>query len=303
MSDLSFLKNWLSTNLAPDAVRNTPEEMLREFELFFTHVFNGSKDGISILDLDLTILGVNHTMQRWYAHEMPIAGRKCYEVYHHASGPCADCPTRRAIATGASQTGIVPYEDPQSVRGSQELSVFPLFDDRKRMFGVIEYVRDVTREREEEEALENLKRRLQFQSRTLKEQEVALNVLLRRGDTGEQRVAAALQGNLDALVLPLLARLRSRVEDDDTREILRLLESRLRDLTAPFVRTLSLAERGLTPRELEVASLVREGSTTKEIAAAIGISVKAVEFHRLRLRAKLGIAHSRHSLAAFLRTI
>jgi DNA-binding CsgD family transcriptional regulator len=303
MSDLSFLKDWLSTHLAPEAVRTTPEEMLREFELFFTHVFNGSRDGISILDLDLTVLGVNHTMRRWYAHEMPIAGRKCYEVYHHGSVPCAECPTRRAIATGTSQTGIVPYEDPQAVRGSQELSVFPLFDDRNRMFGVIEYVRDVTREREEEEALENLKRRLRFQSRTLEEQEIALNVLLRRGESGEQRVAAAVQSNLDALVLPLLGRLRNRAGDREIRELIRVLESRLRELTAPFVRTLSLAERGLTPRELEVASLVREGSTTKEIAAAIGISVKAVEFHRLRLRAKLGIAHSRHSLAAFLRTI
>jgi len=112
-----------------------------------------------------------------------------------------------------------------------------------------------------------------------------------------------VQSNLDALVLPLLGRLRSRAGDGEAGELIRLLECRLRELTEPFVRTLSLAERGLTPRELEVASLVREGSTTKEIAAVIGISVKAVEFHRLRLRGKLGIAHSGQNLAAFLRTI
>ena len=303
MIDLSYLEQWLFTHFSPDAVQKTPEQMLREFELFFTHVFDSSRDGISILDLDLTILGVNQTMQRWYAHEMPIAGRKCYEVYHHATRPCANCPTRTAIASGTSQSGVVPYEDPQRVRGSQELSVFPLFDDRKRMFGVIEYVRDITREREEEEVLENLKQRLQFQTRTVKEQEIALNVLLRQGHSGEQRLAAALRSNLDALILPLLARLKNRAGEGEIKELILLLESRLRELSAPFVRTLCLGEHGLTPRELEVASMVREGRTTKEIAGVLGVSIKAVEFHRLRIRKKLGVAHTGRNLSALLGTI
>ena len=298
MSDLSFLKQWLFTHLT-----RSHEEMLREFELFFVHLFDSSRDGISILDLDFTILGANTTMQRWYAHEMPITGRKCYEVYHHASSPCERCPTRRVFESGAAHTGIVPYEDPQQIRGSQELSVFPLFDDHQRMFGVIEYVRDITREREREETLENLKRRLQFQSRTLREQETALNVLLRQGQKDERRTAAAIRSNLDALVMPLLERLKGRVGDGELQDLLLLLESRLKDLTAPFVRTLSLGEHGFSPRELEVASQVREGRTTKEIAASLGVSAKAVEFHRLRIRQRLGIAHTNQSLAGLLRAL
>jgi DNA-binding CsgD family transcriptional regulator len=303
MSDLSYLKQWLFTHLSSEAVAKTPAEMLREFELFFTHVFNSSRDGISILDLDFTILGVNHTMERWYAHEMPVTGRKCYEVYHHSPTPCENCPTRRAIETRASCTGIVPFEDTAAVRGSQELSVFPLFDDRQHIFGVIEYVRDITRQREEEEALENLKRRLRFQTRTLQEQEIALNVLLREGRKDEQRVAASVRSNVDALVAPLLERLKQRAGRDDLLELIRLIETRLRELTVPFVRVLVLGDYGLTPRELEVASLVREGKTTKEIAGLFGVSVKAVEFHRLRIREKLGIAHSTRNLASFLRAI
>jgi DNA-binding CsgD family transcriptional regulator len=242
-------------------------------------------------------------MQRWYAHEMPITGRKCFEVYHNASGPCERCPTRQVIESGTSHTGVVPYEDPQAVRGSQELSVFPLFDDQQRMFGVIEYVRDITREREEEEAFENLKRRLRFQSRTLREQEIALSVLLRQGQKDERRVAAAVQANLDALVAPLITRLKRRAGEGELRELLLILESRIRELTSPFLRSLSLSEQGFSPRELEVASLVRKGGSTKEIAASLGVSVKAVEFHRLRIRRKLGIAHTRQSLSGVLRTI
>ena len=53
----------------------------------------------------------------------------------------------------------------------------------------------------------------------------------------------------------------------------------------------------LTPRQREVLQLIAEGNSTKEIAAAIGISVKTVEFHRASLAEVLGI----HSVADLTR--
>lgn len=47
--------------------------------------------------------------------------------------------------------------------------------------------------------------------------------------------------------------------------------------------------RGLSERERQVFTLVGWGRTTKEIAGLLGIGVKTVETHRLRLRDKLGV--------------
>ncbi|HEY4541786.1 MAG TPA: response regulator [Noviherbaspirillum sp.] len=46
----------------------------------------------------------------------------------------------------------------------------------------------------------------------------------------------------------------------------------------------------LSGREREVLELVLQGRQTREIAAELSISIKTVEFHRARIREKLGVA-------------
>ena len=53
----------------------------------------------------------------------------------------------------------------------------------------------------------------------------------------------------------------------------------------------------LTSREREVGQRIAEGQTTKEIAAALGLSVKTVESHRINLMRKLDI----HETATLVR--
>ncbi|HSC72381.1 MAG TPA: response regulator transcription factor [Candidatus Methylomirabilis sp.] len=45
----------------------------------------------------------------------------------------------------------------------------------------------------------------------------------------------------------------------------------------------------LTPREREVLQLIAEGKATKDIAGLLGVSVKTIESHRVRLMEKLDI--------------
>ena len=299
MSDLSFLKSWIHTRTSP-APDNGRHAMVREFEQFFAYIFNASPDGISILDLDLTILGVNTTMQRWYAHAAPIAGRKCYEVYHGRSAPCESCPTLTCCASGRPQTGLVPYEAPDQARGTQELSVFPLYDDAGRMFCLIEYVREITDLSEEERTIEALKKRIQFQDRTLHEQEIALEVLLRRGDHVERRAVADVLSNITASISPVIARLKERLAHSEHLADVQLLESLLARITSPLIARLTAQNREFTPREREIAALIAEGRTSKEIAEHLCLTVKAVDFHRMNLRRKLRMGGSAQSLQARL---
>jgi DNA-binding NarL/FixJ family response regulator len=46
----------------------------------------------------------------------------------------------------------------------------------------------------------------------------------------------------------------------------------------------------LTPRQLDVLRLLARGAATPEIAQELGVSVKAVEFHRARLKRALGLS-------------
>jgi DNA-binding CsgD family transcriptional regulator len=299
MGDLSYLKDWITARTFPGAPDGQPA-MVREFEQFFAYIFDHSPDGISILDLDFTILGVNTAMERWYAHTGPIVGRKCHEVYHGRSSPCENCPTKVTLATGRPQDAIVPYEEgPEQVRGTQELSVFPLFDDNGRMFCLIEYVREITDLAADRQIVERLKKRIQFQDQTLQEQEAALAVLLRRGDQAARRVANDVLSNIGMSVTPLIARIKERA-DAGLREDLALLEGRLARVTSPLMRRLSGRHKEFTQREREIAELILEGKSSKEIAEHFCLTVKAVDFHRMNLRRKLNMGSSGQSLQSKL---
>lgn len=131
--------------------RRQAEARIQQNERFLQAVFDGIQDGISVLDRDLNILRVNQAMERWYAHMVPLAGRKCYEAYHLRSEPCEVCPTLRAMASGTPQMGEVPLTRPGHSGGWLELYAFPTFDDQGQPSGVIEYVRDITERRRMEQ--------------------------------------------------------------------------------------------------------------------------------------------------------
>jgi DNA-binding CsgD family transcriptional regulator len=300
MSDLSYLKSWIHTRTASPPDGNGRHAMVREFEHFFTYIFNNSPDGISILDLDFTILGVNTTMERWYAHAARIVGRRCHEVYHGRATPCENCPTVTCRSTGRPQTGIVPYEAPERARGAQELSVFPLYDDSGKLFCLIEYVREISDLSEGERTVETLKKRIQFQDQTLHEQEIALEVLLRRGDHAECRAVNDVLANITASISPVVARLKERLSGSEHLADLVLLESLLNRITSPLIGRLTAQHREFTPREREIATLIAEGRTSKEIAEHLCLTIKAIDFHRMNLRKKLRMGGSTQSLQARL---
>jgi hypothetical protein len=300
VNDLSFLRSWLHARNPVGTTDREHEKLIEEFEQFFDYIFNNSKDGISILDPDLTILGVNSSLESWYSHRKPLVGKKCHKCYHDRAEPCENCPSLVAIRSGRPQVGLASYEAPGGGKGTQELSVFPLFDNRRILFGVIEYVRDITDLNEEARVIENLKRRIQFQDQTLAEQETALDVLLKRGDKAERRLAGEIMDNISSLVEPAVERLKRKFPEAGASAEMALLESRLRDIAAPLVGRLALAQCGLTRREEEIASLVLEGKSSKEISVLLCVSSRAVDFHRLNIRKKLRLDNPDVNLRSFL---
>jgi PAS domain S-box-containing protein len=135
--------------------RKRVEEALRESKNFLLNIFSSIQDGISILDTGLNITRVNHAIEKWYSHTMPLVGKKCYEAYHERNKPCDECPVIKTLETGQPACEVVPkrHSGGKTV-GWLELYSFPIVDDCTGQFqGVIEYVRDITERRRMEEAL------------------------------------------------------------------------------------------------------------------------------------------------------
>jgi len=131
------------------------DEALCAGEEFLSNVFGSIQDGISILDKDYTIIRVNPTMEKWYAHQMPLIGKKCYQAYHGRNIYCQVCPTRHTLETKEAAYEVVPLTGANgTIIGWLDLYSFPLLDSvTGEVTGVIEYVRDITSRKQTNDAL------------------------------------------------------------------------------------------------------------------------------------------------------
>jgi PAS domain S-box-containing protein len=137
--------------------RKKSENLIEAKEKFLNDVFDSIQDGISILDKDMNIVRVNKTMEEWYPHAVPLAGKKCYKAYHSAKESCEICPSKETLKNGKVAYELVPKRDSKGeVIGWLDLYSFPLIDNEtKKLKGVIEYVRDITEQKNMENELMN----------------------------------------------------------------------------------------------------------------------------------------------------
>jgi PAS domain S-box-containing protein len=138
--------------------RKRAEKELQESQKFLQDIFDGIRDGISVLDQNLTITQVNKWMEETHHKDMPLIGKKCYAVYQQRENACPWCPSIKALSTGEvhMEEVRVPYN-----AGSFwwcELSAYPLKDEKGDVVGVIEHVKDITERKQSEEALRESER-------------------------------------------------------------------------------------------------------------------------------------------------
>ncbi len=135
--------------------RRRTEEALWEGERLLDTLLNSIQEGLLIKDREYTIIRANPVAARWYAHAMPLAGKKCYEALKGRSQPCEECPSRLALETGEAASLEVPKMGPGGAPvGWLDLYAYPLFDRTTgKTTGVVEFARDITQSKQVEEAL------------------------------------------------------------------------------------------------------------------------------------------------------
>ncbi|HEY6330594.1 MAG TPA: response regulator transcription factor, partial [Blastocatellia bacterium] len=114
----------------------------------------------------------------------------------------------------------------------------------------------------------------------------------------DQYVSAALRAGVRGYVL------KSQVADDlihAIQEVCRgsvYLSPKISSaVVAAYLSKTQVSADPLSPRASQILQLVGDGKSTKEIALRMGISVKTVESHRVRLMRKLNI----HGTASLVR--
>ena len=124
------------------------EEILRS-QSRLQALFDGSLDAITIVDRDFRISTLNKTGLNWYQRPLEdFVGKFCYQEFQGRSEICPNCPAEETFRSGRPAF----RQKASLVAGGQkyylQLLTIPLVDRDGSVTQVVEYVRDVTAERE-----------------------------------------------------------------------------------------------------------------------------------------------------------
>lgn len=164
------------------------------------------------------------------------------------------------------------------------------------------FVTDISDRKRAESALAHANEQLKVEREILQRKNVALQELVLQVDEGRKSTAAQIQLNIEKIVLPILDRLALKL-DSQGKEFLKLAQSSLADILAPFASSLASKAHNLTMREIELCEFIRRGLDSKEIAQIRGCSVQTVIKQRKLVRKKLGISGQDVNLAAFINKV
>lgn len=169
----------------------------------------------------------------------------------------------------------------------------PLRDVAGTIIGAIETLQDVTRRRKAEDALRASEQHYRELSK----------VLLKQREIDKEEISQVFQQNVDQLVLPFFCKLREGDSSSNRNNIIKSIESNLRQINSPFAHRITNLFAKLTPAEIQVANLIKNGHSSKEIASILNLSEKTVFTHRRNIRKKSGITNQKINLQTILQQI
>ena len=140
---------------------------------------------------------------------------------------------------------------------------------------------------------------LEIERNALQESNIAMRQLMGRIREEKAEIGAAVQSNVDKIVLPIVDALDQGASAQQSR-YLSLLRRNLEEIASPFADRLSRAFLSLTPMEIRICNMVRRNLTTKQIARLQGISPATVSHHREHIRRKLKLTSANINLATYL---
>ena len=144
--------------------------------------------------------------------------------------------------------------------------------------------------------LQEKERELEYKSLNLEETNAALKVLLKQRKEDRLQLEEKVIANVREFVLPFIERLKQTGLTDTQSTFTGIVETNLKDITAPFSPKLSPRYMTLTPNEIHVVNLVKQGKRTREIADLLDRTYGTVGSRRCHIRKKIGIKGKKANL-------
>jgi PAS domain S-box-containing protein len=159
---------------------------------------------------------------------------------------------------------------------------------------------DVTESKRAKDSLLVREQELKDKAHDLEDMNAALRVLLKKRNDDKIEIEEKIQFNVKQLIEPYLYDFEKTQLSSRQATLLGIIKTNLDEIISPFARDFASIKYRLTPQEIKVASLIRQGKTTKVIAELMGLSLRTIEFHRTKIRHKLGLKHKTDSLKTHL---
>ena len=289
--------------------RRLAEEALGESERKFRLIAETIDDAFWITTPGMTkILYVSPAYEK-------IWGRRVQDIYQNPSSLLdAVHPEDRQLVAARFAEHSNPSWNQQyriqrpdgSIRWIEDRG-FPAVDSQGRIILLTSVATDVTNRKQMEDELRKAKDELELRVRertqTLEDANAALRFLLRQREEDKREYLETALANLRYSVRPYLEKLRACRLSEAANAYLKIVETRLNDLSSSFIRTLANKYLDLTPMEIRVAELIKEGRSTKEIGELLYLSPGTIRSHRENLRRKLGIKGKPVNLFLFLKNL
>lgn len=158
---------------------------------------------------------------------------------------------------------------------------------------------NITEQKKTQNTLRHRTEELERKTKNLEETNIALNVILKKREADKTDIEESVVHNIRELVMPCIQQMKKYRMGDEALKYASLAESYLTNIVSPFLRKLSVMHLNLTHKEVLVASLLKDGKSSKEIADFLNITVRGVDFHRNKIRKKLGL-NKKENLKSYL---
>lgn len=159
--------------------RRQAEEKLAESEKEKNLILEAMRERLTFLDTDLRIQWTNQAaLELSGLQEEQINGHYCYEFWHKRSTPCLECPAKKALESGQTESAEVWFQDRLF-----RLKAHPVKEEG-RIKGVLEVGQEITEQKEAEQQLRESEQRF----RTFFDESNAVKLIL---DPETGRIKAA----------------------------------------------------------------------------------------------------------------